>query len=238
MKSTQSLIAIAIGAALALPAMAQQHGNGNAAAQVGGSMQAQSRVPDPVPAAQNAIEHAGTAVQDRADRATQAMQDAQDAKAMQDETGTPPPSPEQSQGAEHAAAHSSVVTRDLWSRLDTDHDGMISTTEAGADTGFDANFSTMDSDGNGTISQAEYSAYAKANMNTGGENAAPVSQAATTLTWNNIDADKDGKLSATEVDGYENLKANFAGMDSDGDGFVTQDEYRAYQKANREPGKP
>jgi Ca2+-binding EF-hand superfamily protein len=96
----------------------------------------------------------------------------------------------------------------------------------------------MDSDGNGTISQAEYSAYAKANMNTGGENAAPVSQAATTLTWNNIDADKDGKLSATEVESYENLKANFTGMDSDGDGFVTQDEYRAYQKANREPGKP
>jgi Ca2+-binding EF-hand superfamily protein len=58
------------------------------------------------------------------------------------------------------------------------------------------------------------------------------------MTWNNIDADKDGKLSATEVESYENLKANFAGMDSDGDGFVTQDEYRAYQKANREPGKP
>ena len=81
-------------------------------------------------------------------------------------------------------------------------------------------------------------AYAKADMGTGGENANAASQAATTLTWNDIDADQDGKLSATEVEGYENLKANFAGMDGDGDGFVTQDEYRAYQKANRVPGKP
>lgn len=238
MKLTHSLIAIAIGAALATPAFAQ-HGNGNAAppigGSVGGSMQAQARVPDPVPAAQAAIEHAGTAVQDRTDRAAQAVNDAQ---AMQDETGTPPPTPETSQGAEHAAANSSVVQRDLWTRLDADHDGTISTTEAGADTDFNANFGKMDSDGNGMVSADEYNAYAKSSMGTGGENANAASQAATTLTWNDIDADQDGKLSATEVEGYENLKANFAGMDGDGDGFVTQDEYRAYQKANRVPGRP
>jgi Ca2+-binding EF-hand superfamily protein len=228
MKFVHSLIAIAVGVALATPAFAQ-HGHGNAATRVGGSMRMQAQVPNPVPAANHAFEHAGKAVQAATGHAMQ---------AAQDETGTPPPSPVQAQGSAHAAANSSVVQRDLWNTLDTDHDGTISTTEAGADASFDGHFAAMDGNGDGKVGADEYRAYAKANMGTGGQNANAGSQAATTMTWNNIDADKDGKLSATEVESYENLKANFAGMDSDGDGFVTQDEYRAYQKANREPGKP
>ena len=227
MKFASNLIALAIGMALAAPAIAQQGVVGNAAAQVGGSMQAQ--VPNPVPAANSAVEHAGTAVQNATDRAMQ---------ATQDETGTPPPSPVQSQGAEHAAANSSVVQRDLWIKLDADHNGSISATEASVDTGFNGNFFAMDSNGDGMVSTDEYNAYAKASMNTGGEHANAGSQAATKLTWSALDTDKDGKLSATEAEAYAGIKANFAGMDSNSDGFITQDEYRAYAKANREPGKP
>jgi hypothetical protein len=65
------------------------------------------------------------------------------------------------------------------------------------------------------------------------------SQSANGLTWNTVDTDKDGKLSASEVSAYAGLKANFSGMDGNSDGFVTQDEYRAYAQARRQPaGKP
>jgi len=68
-----------------------------------------------------------------------------------------------SQGAEHAAAHSAVATRDVFGRLDADGDGRVSSTEADADTGFDAGFSAMDSNADGFITDAEYRAHAKAN---------------------------------------------------------------------------
>ena len=69
-----------------------------------------------------------------------------------------------SQGAEHAAAHSEVVTRDVFGTLDADHDGRISATEAGVDTGFNGSFSAMDSNGDGFVTDAEYRAHAKADM--------------------------------------------------------------------------
>src|SRR3546814_13289619 len=62
----------------------------------------------------------------------------------------------QAKGAAHAQAHSAVVTRDVFGRLDADGDGSISATEAGVDTSFD--FAAMDSDGNGFVTDAEYRA--------------------------------------------------------------------------------
>jgi Ca2+-binding EF-hand superfamily protein len=239
MISTRSLIAIAIGVALAVPAMAQA-GNGNAGAPVAAAAQAQVQtqapVPNPIPTASPELGH-GRSAQGATDNITSGA--VQDAQAMQEEkTDAPMTAPVQSQGAEHAAANSSVVQRDLWDRLDADHDGMVSATEASVDAGFDGGFARMDVDGNGTVSQDEYGTYAKAALNTGGQNASAGSQASTRLTWNNVDTDKDGKLSTKEVQGYSNLKANFTAIDGNGDGFVTQDEYRSYAKTNRQPGKP
>ena len=82
-------------------------------------------------------------------------------------TDTPPPSPPTSQGSEHAAEHSSIAQRDLWTRLDTDADGRISTTEGALDAGFTASFSTYDADGDGFVTDAEYRAGAKASMKPG-----------------------------------------------------------------------
>jgi Ca2+-binding EF-hand superfamily protein len=161
------------------------------------------------------------------------MDDAQDATQT-----TPPAPPTQSQGAANAAAHASVTQRDLWNRLDTDKDGMISATEADADADFDGRFAAMDSDGDGSISDAEYTTYAKTNLATSGEHAADHSQAAMTSVWSNFDQDDDGKLSATEVEADANLKVSFADMDGDDDGFVTQDEYRDYAMVNRKPAEP
>lgn len=67
-----------------------------------------------------------------------------------------------SQGETHAAAHSAVVTRDLWNKLDVNSDGKISVTESAANVGVSASFAVMDSNGDGLITQAENTAYAKA----------------------------------------------------------------------------
>ena len=77
------------------------------------------------------------------------------------EHSTPPPSPPQSQGAEHAASHSSIVQRDLWTRLDTNGDGKISTAEGAVDTEFNAGFGTLDADKDGFVTDTEYRTAAK-----------------------------------------------------------------------------
>lgn len=66
-----------------------------------------------------------------------------------------------SQGAEHAAAHSAVVTRDLWLKLDANGDTRLSPAEVAANAGLKASFSAMDSNHDGFVTQAEYRAYAK-----------------------------------------------------------------------------
>jgi len=79
----------------------------------------------------------------------------------------PPPPPAQSHGAAKAAAHSSVVHRDAWSRLDTDGDGRISSVEASMDPTFSAHLSAMDADDDGFVTDAEYRAFARTSPTTG-----------------------------------------------------------------------
>lgn len=79
---------------------------------------------------------------------------------------TPPPVPRTSQGAEHAAGHSAVATRETFGGLDKDKDGRVSSTEAGADAGFDAGFAAMDANGDGFVSDTEYRAHSKASGKT------------------------------------------------------------------------
>ena len=67
-----------------------------------------------------------------------------------------------SQGEVHAAAHSAVVTRALWGQLDANSDAKISVAEAAANADVSASFSAMDGNGDGFVTQAEYTAYARA----------------------------------------------------------------------------
>lgn len=268
----KSAMAIAIGAAFVAPAAFAQDIGGKVGARVTGAAQAQ--VPDPVPAADRALEQSSTMAQERMEQTTDATQTAQDTvdaqaeqametaqEAQEDTTAQTEQTmeeaedtaddvdeatadamqdapPEQSQGAANAAAHSEVVERELFGRLDVDGDGMISDTEAEADAEFDGSFSAIDSDGDGLVTSAEYDAYARANLSTGGQNAADQSQAAVTTLWANFDADTDGRLSAAEVEADAGLSSSFEAIDDDGDGFVTQDEYRAYARANAQPEDP
>src|SRR5262245_26127962 len=70
--------------------------------------------------------------------------------------------PPTAQGAEHAATHSAVATREAFGGLDRDKDGRVSSTEASADASFDSGFAAMDANGDGFVSDTEFRAQAKA----------------------------------------------------------------------------
>lgn len=71
---------------------------------------------------------------------------------------------EASQGELHAQAHSAVVTRDVWTKLDANSDGKLSSSEVTSNTEVNGAFSSMDGNGDGFVTQAEYTAYAKKHM--------------------------------------------------------------------------
>lgn len=156
-------------------------------------------------------------------------------ETMNDAETTPPPSPPQSQGAEHAARHSSVVERDLWTRLDTDGDGRISATEGEADAVFNTDFAAMDTDDDGFISDSEYRSSAKADMQsgTGGANTSSRSSSSLGDVMRRLDSNADGSISLSEGQADAAIKANFAAIDANSDGTVTRAEYQAWLKDTR-----
>ena len=143
--------------------------------------------------------------------------------------------PPTAQGADHAAAHSSVVQRDVWAQLDANADGRISTTEADADTTFDGDFVAMDVDKDGFVSDAEYRTFAKADAAQGATNAASHSSVVQRATWSRLDADADGRISAVEADADAGIDGSFSAIDSNSDGFITNAELRAHAKATSTP---
>ena len=142
--------------------------------------------------------------------------------------------PVTAQGAANAQAHSSVVQRDTWAKLDTDHDGRISAAEAAVDGGFDTTFGDMDADDDGFISDSEYRAFAKAGMDTsqGAEHAAGHAAVATRDVFSRLDTDGDGRISTSEAALDTGFNGMLSTMDANSDGFVSQDEYRAHAKAD------
>jgi Ca2+-binding EF-hand superfamily protein len=151
-----------------------------------------------------------------------------------DRVDTPMTPPVSAQGAAHAQAHSAVVQRDTWAKLDLDHDGRISASEADADTAVDTHFGDMDANDDGFISDAEYRAYAKDDAGTsqGATHAAGHSMVVTRDVFTRIDADADGRISASEAAVDADVNGMFAAMDSNNDGYVTDAEFRAHAKAD------
>ncbi|MDQ3288281.1 MAG: EF-hand domain-containing protein [Pseudomonadota bacterium] len=64
--------------------------------------------------------------------------------------------PAHSQAAEHAAPHSAAAQQTLWSELDTDEDGRISSVESSMDPQLRQDFTQLDIDSDGFLSSAEY----------------------------------------------------------------------------------
>lgn len=251
---TRNLLTLALAAALASPLAFAQHGGGQG--HVGGTMGAPAMPATPaipatpatpttpaipatpaVPATPtlptNASDNAADAVSKRDARNTPPM-DATDSQNMDSAVRTQM-APPTAQGADHAAANSEVVTRDVFNRLDSDGNGVISAAEAGADATFDGSFASMDSNHDGVVSTDEYRSSAKGAVSQGAEHAAGNSSVVIRDVFGRLDADGDGRISATEAGVDAGFSGNFSAADADGDGFVTDTEYRAYAKANK-PG--
>jgi hypothetical protein len=215
---TRTLLMAAIAAVLLTPAVHAQntHANGHAATQV----QAPP-TPPTLPATASPAAH-------------DAMEMTKPVRSDSDRIDTPMTPPVTAQGAAHAQAHSSVVQRDTWAQLDTDHDGRISNAEADADSAFDATFDDMDADNDGFVSDSEYRAFAKADMDTsqGADHAADHSAVVTRDVFSRLDTDADGRISATEAALDADFNGMLSAMDTNNDGFVSQDEYRAHAKAD------
>jgi len=213
--NTRTLLVAAIVAVVFAPSVHAQssHAQGHAATQV--------QAPPASPPT------ASDTVQDAMDTAKPVSNDS-------DRTDTPMTPPLTAQGAANAQAHSSVVQRDTWAKLDTDHDGRISADEADADSGFDTTFGDMDADNDGFISDSEYRTFAKASMDTsqGAEHAADHSAVASRDVFSRLDTDGDGRISTAEAAPDAGFSGMLSTMDANSDGFVSQDEYRAHAKAD------
>ncbi|WP_242102614.1 MULTISPECIES: EF-hand domain-containing protein [unclassified Lysobacter] len=53
------------------------------------------------------------------------------------------------------------------------------------------------------------------------------------ITWSDLDADKDGKLTKTEASSVQALTQVFDDADADKDGALTPDEYKAFVAKNQ-----
>lgn len=201
------------------------------------------------PVVRDAAQSVGPVVKDTAHDANATSNDAGEAvppvqsatqKMVKNPTNTEttdlekPAAPVQSQGAENAAAHSSVVTRDTFARLDTDGDGQISAQEGQVDAEFNAGFAAMDTNDDGLLTDAEYRTAAKLETGgsaQGGVNSAAHSSVAVRDTIARLDTNADGSISATEGAADAGFNGSFAAMDANSDGMVTSAEYSAWAKA-------
>jgi hypothetical protein len=66
----------------------------------------------------------------------------------------------------------------------------------------------------------------------------PTDDSARKISWSDLDTDHDGKLSKTEAAPVESLSQAFDTADSDQDGALTADEYKAYLASRQDSPAP
>ena len=120
-----------------------------------------------------------------------------------------------------------------WADADTNGDGKISTAEATAEAGLSTRFGIIDTNKDGFVTTEEYRAFYTGTASQGEQHAAAHSAVVTRDVWVRLDADTDGKISPKEAAADTNISGSFALMDSNHDGFVTQEEYVTYEKAHK-----
>jgi len=240
--ANRNLLAIALTTALLSPVALAEKGGvvkagqtvGNATSQAAQELPRPTLPPQASERATDAVTQSNPNVSTTTDTTTTATTDAQQDEAPMT---SPKPPPTQSQGAEHAADHSAVVQRDVWAKLDTNGDGQISATEGDVDADFKSNFEMMDSNDDGLVSDSEYRLAAKTTGDTGtaqgAANASSSSAVAVRDVMQRLDVNGDGMISATEGEVDATFESNFSTIDSDGDGMITDAEYRAYAKGQR-----
>ena len=219
----RNLLALAVGAIL-LPAIALADKPANTGQ--GKPTTAQATVTHPTPA----VDRAGDALARNPKADTSVTREvgkhpkAADADEAAGGTGS-------GQSAD-SAAQSNPGKGNWWADIDGDNDGRISRAEAGGNAGLDARFASVDADADGFVTRDEYLAFYKANASQGAEHAEDHSAVVTRDLWTRFDANADGRLSAVEIDLDARLKADFRAIDANDDGFVSDDEYRAYYRTD------
>jgi Ca2+-binding EF-hand superfamily protein len=164
---------------------------------------------------------------------TSTSTDAVSARATMREAGkTKPPAVSTSTDTNVSAQDSNPGKGNWWAEADIDGDGKLSAAEAKAQAGLDARFSSVDADADGFVTNEEYRKFFTSEKSQGETHAAAHSAVVTRDVWAKLDANSDGKLSSSEIASDTALSGAFSAMDSNGDGFVTDAEYRAYAKTN------
>ncbi|MFH1045095.1 MAG: calcium sensor EFh [Pseudomonadota bacterium] len=115
----------------------------------------------------------------------------------------------------------------LFSKADTDGDGKLSRAEVEkAMPHLLGKFDSIDTNKDGQLSRGELHAWKKANR---GERQAKAAE-----RFRHADADGDGAISRAEAEKHApRLAQKFDQIDSNKDGKLTQDELRAYREAKR-----
>jgi hypothetical protein len=131
-----------------------------------------------------------------------------------------------------SAAQTNPGRGNWWADTDADNDDRISRAEASGNAGLDSRFASVDTDGDGYVTRDEYKAYYQASVSQGAEHAQDHSAVVAADVWRQFDADGDGSLSAAEISGDARLKADFGGIDANHDGYVSNDEYRAFYRGD------
>jgi len=129
-----------------------------------------------------------------------------------------------------AEAQSPPGQGNWWTEADTNDDGKISTAEATANAGLSSRFGIVDTNKDGFVTMDEYRSFYTNNASQGEQHATAHSEVVTRDVWTRLDANADGRLSASELAVDVKLNGSFTAMDSNNDGFVSQAEYRAYEK--------
>jgi Ca2+-binding EF-hand superfamily protein len=224
----RNLLAIALTTALLSPVALAEKGGVKVSGNVAGNATAQAAQEVPRATLPPQVNTRAT------DAVTQTTTDTTTAGQDEAPMTTPKAPPIQAQGAAHAAAHSDVVQRDVWAKLDTDGDGQISTTEGEVDADFKSNFDMMDANDDGLVSDSEYRLAAKTTGDPGtaqgAANASSHSAVAMRDVMTRLDVNGDGMISTTEGEIDATFKTNFSTIDADGNGLITDAEYRAYAK--------
>jgi hypothetical protein len=229
--SNRNLIAFALVAALASPAvLAQAKGGPKAATTSTTSTTAGSVTSGARPASPTLPTQADPKASDAiTDRTTRQESRGTTATATTATTGTATTTTMGS-GATGSRATSNAGSGNWWAAADADGDGRLSATEAAANAGVNTRFAIIDSDKDGFVTQDEYRNFFTQNASQGAANAAAHSMVVTRDTWLKLDGDADSRISLAEAASNVELSAAFTAMDANKDGFVTQDEYRAYAK--------
>jgi hypothetical protein len=120
-----------------------------------------------------------------------------------------------------------------WKAADADGDGKLSTVEATANAGLSSRFGTIDANKDGFVTNEEYRSFYTSAASQGETHAAANSAVVTRDLWVKLDADADSKISLTEAKANADLTGSFTDMDVNADGFINQDEYRAYAQLHK-----